>query len=156
MDSGQLVWIIVIIVVVLVVLGLVLFFGQRRKKEKDHERAETLRQSAADDELNARESEAKSAKAAADAKQAQVDADRLQEEARNQNAEAQSARASSQEQANKAKALDPNVETGGTRDGDASEAGRDPLGDPDQPRQSNPSDGTDKVGRHRDDGVTGH
>ncbi|WP_411734356.1 hypothetical protein [Paeniglutamicibacter sp.] len=153
MDSGQLVWTIVIIVVALVILGLVLFFVQRRKKEKDHERAETLRQSAVDDELNARESEAKAARAAADAKQAQVDADRLQEEARSQNADAQSARSSAHEQAKRAQSLDPDAETRGSQNLDSSDARQDPIDDSNQPNR--PS-GTENGRANRDDGATGH
>ena len=145
MDSAQLAWIIAIIVVVLILLGLALFIGRRWKRTKDHERADNLRQSAADDELNAREGEAKAARAAADAQQADVDAERLREEARTQADEAQLARIRAQEQAIKAESLDPDTETSGRHRPEAPETGQDQAGDTsrsEQPRRT--EDGKDK------------
>ncbi|WP_427018088.1 hypothetical protein ACQCSX_05680 [Pseudarthrobacter sp. P1] len=110
MDSGQLAWTIIVIIVLLVVIGAVIFFGRRWKKTKDHERADNLRQSAAADELGARESEAKAARAAADAQQADVDAAHLRDEAHQRQADAESVRSRSEEQARKAEALDPLVD----------------------------------------------
>lgn len=140
MDSAQLAWIIAIIVVVLVILGLVFVFGRRRKQAKDHERAENLRQSAAADELNAREGEAKAARAAADAQQADVDAERLREEARNQAEEAQLSRTRAEEQAFKADSLDPETETSRRHRTDPSGTGQDQAGDPNQSEQPHRTD----------------
>ncbi|MFF5794703.1 hypothetical protein ACFY5D_21880 [Paeniglutamicibacter sp. NPDC012692] len=135
LDSSQLAWTITIFVVVLIILGLLLFLGRRWKLTKDRERAESLRQSAAADELRARENEAAAARAEAEAKQAEVDAEHLREAARNQADEAEAARSRAQEQTMKAESLDPDVEaeTSGRQRTDATGAPEDQLGDPGQP-----------------------
>lgn len=137
MDSSQLAWTIAIIVAVLIILGLLLILGRRWKQTKDRAQAENLRQSAAADELRARENEAAAARAEAEAKQAEVEAEHLREAARNQAEEAEAARSRAQEQAMKAESLDPDVEaeTSGRHWTDAPGAPEDQPGDPSQPGQ---------------------
>ncbi|MGO4593857.1 hypothetical protein AB4Z18_08540 [Leifsonia sp. 2TAF2] len=131
-------WIILIVVVVVViaVIAIIATVGRNRKREADRRRAEEMRQSAAQTELDARDREAKAARAAADAKQAEVDAERLRREAEERESSAASARSESEEAMRRADHVDPDVRTDkngnriddGTRTDAAAPAGTTPAG----------------------------
>lgn len=111
MDTSTIVWIIVVVIIVIAVIILISYFGRRRKLEADRNRAGEMRETARNDELGAREGEAKAARADADAKQAAVDAERLRREASDRQEEAQTVRARSNEQSREANQIDPDVRT---------------------------------------------
>lgn len=110
MNATQTMWIVIIIIVaVLVILGLVFYFGRRTQLAHRRIQATELRHTAKNDELNAREVEAKAAQADADAKQSEVDAARSRQEADERQGEAQAVRARSDDQSRQADELDPDV-----------------------------------------------
>ncbi|RDV44809.1 hypothetical protein DOE76_11365 [Leifsonia sp. ku-ls] len=145
--TGWIILIVVVVVVIAVIAIIAATVGRNRKREADRHRAEEMRESAAQSQLEAREREAKAARAAADAKQAEVDAERLRREAQERESAAAEARSHSEEAMRRADHVDPDVKTdrdgnriddgrrdaatapGGTQGGTAAPAGTAALGD---------------------------
>lgn len=110
MNTTQLMWIVIIVVVILAILGFAFYFGRRRSLAIHRTQAAELRQAAQDDELTAREVDAKAARAVADAKQSEVDAARSRQEAVERQHEADAVRSHADDQARQADDVDPDTD----------------------------------------------
>jgi uncharacterized protein HemX len=132
----------VAVVVLLALLAVVLYFSRKKTLDAHRNQAAELRQNAEENELGARESEAKAVRAQADAKQAEVDAERLRREARERAEEAEAVRSRSDDQVREANSLDPDTDVRGRR--------RDNSGEPhDSARHAGAPDSRDRPGRDR-------
>ncbi|GAB3805751.1 hypothetical protein GCM10028798_28030 [Humibacter antri] len=109
--TGWIVLIVVIAIIVIIIVVIALTAGRRRKRGLDRQRAEELRAAARDDDLAAREREAKASRANADAQQAGVEAERRRRDADAHAAQAGDARASVDRKLSRADEIDPDVDT---------------------------------------------
>ncbi|MEO6942590.1 MAG: hypothetical protein ABI238_06440 [Terrimesophilobacter sp.] len=110
MNATQVTWIVIIVVVILAILGFAFYFSRRRSLASHRTQAAELRQAAQDDELTAREVDAKAARAVADAKQSEVDAARSRLEAVERQREADAVRSRADDQARQADDVDPDID----------------------------------------------
>jgi membrane-bound lytic murein transglycosylase len=124
MDTAQLVWIIVAIVIVIAVVALVAALARKRRaahaeqqREADRRRAEELRQTAQQADLQARERDATALKAEADARQAEVEAERLRMQAERHAADARSSHDRAQDHFRQAEEVDPDGRDGAAHAG---------------------------------------
>ena len=116
MNTTQVTWLVIVVVVILAILGFALYFGRRRRLANHRTQAAELRQTAQDDELTAREVDAKAARAVADAKQSEVDAARSRQEAVERQHEADAVRSHAEDQTRQADDVDPDIDVRRRRD----------------------------------------